>query len=280
MANSFCSVGLRTWGAALIALNMVMACAEDTSGTAGSGGTGASGGGGSGGAVGGAGGSAGGGGTAGASADCSAFVDAIASQTAGKESCTAVVRVSSASYTVVSHAFVCGAANVIDEAGARSKATADTGYGDGTLLTGSAPPDEWVFFKLPSDLGGVGVVSARNGLSVFGGSIIWAGSGSMTYPTSWDTASLGSNCPPVAKPNARGFDLAQAGSELAQAQIDQAVDVVWDTALAQGLSKNGSVLDALVLFYAPEVGYTGPDGSGFNPKTAEYIVLVNANASK
>lgn len=240
----------------------------------------ASGGGGSGGAAGGAGGSAGDGGSAGASADCTAFVDAIASQTAGKESCTAVVRVSSASHTVVSHAFVCGAANVIDEAGARSKATADTGYGDGTLLTGSAPPDEWVFFKLPSDLGGVGVVSARSGLSVFGGSIIWAGSGSMTYPTSWDTASLGSNCPPVAKPNVRGFDLAQAGSELAQAQLDQAMNIVWDTALAEGLSKNASIVDALVLFYAPEVGYTGPDGSGFNPKTAEYIVLVNTNASK
>lgn len=227
-----------------------------------------------------AGGSAGGGGTAGASADCSAFVDAIASQTAGQESCTAVVRVSFASHAIVSSAIVCGAANVIDETTARSKATADTGHGDGTLLTGSAPPDEWVFFKLPSDLGGVGVVSARSGLSVFGGSIIWAGSGSMTYPKSWDSASLGSNCPAVAKPSTRGFDLAQAGSPLAQAQIDQAMGVVWDSALAQGLSKNGSILDALVLLYAPEVGYTGPDGAGFNPKTAEYDVLVNASAKK
>jgi hypothetical protein len=274
MTRSFCSV----WGIALIALGMVTACGEQTPGTPASGGTGASGG--SGGAVGGAGGSAGSGGIAGASADCSAFVDAIAIQTAGQESCTAVVRVSFASHAIVSHAFVCGAAKVIDEAAARSNATADTGYGEGTLLTGSTPPDEWVFFELPSDLGGVGVVSARSGLSVFGGSIIWAGSGSMTYPKSWDSTSLGSNCSAVAKPNVRGFDLAQAGSALAQTQTDQATDVVWDTALAQGLSKNGSVLDALVLFYAPEVGYTGPDGAGFNPKTAEYIVLVNANASK
>lgn len=66
----------------------------------------------------------------------------------------------------------------VPTASARATAEASAGFGAaGQALSGANPEDEYVFWQSPGDFGGVGVVSVRSGLAVFGGSIVWGGSG-------------------------------------------------------------------------------------------------------
>ena len=48
-----------------------------------------------------------------------------------------------------------------------------------------------------------------------------------------------------------------------------ALQVVWNTALPNGLWKNGYVFDAVVLLYPPSVG-------AFDPNVAEWVVLLSS----
>jgi hypothetical protein len=199
-------------------------------------------------------------------------IGAEAGQVTG--SCTTVVRLSYTTLAPIGWQLFCGGYFPPDEMLARATAEKFTGYGDGAgaQLLGAAPPsDEWMFWEAPGDFGGVGVVSARNGMAVFGGSIIWMGGGAITHPTEWrEPASLGFGCASSGPgfPSARGFDL-NAGSALSQNEIDQALGVVWSSALPVGLSMVHSVFDAVVLLYPPSVGV-------LDPSVAEYVVLVNS----
>jgi len=229
------------------------------------------------------GGSAGGAGTAGSAGTsgaagaggsaCEALSDAIASETSGVKTCSAVVRLDHQSMDVLGFQIICGSYAQIDETEARQTAQSDTGYGSaGAFLSGPNPEDGYVFYESPGDFGGTAVVNARNGLSVFGGSIIWSGTGEITYPSTWRPAEdLGPDCIPMVNalpPSARGFDL-RDGIELGAAEVDAALSEAWNTALPDGLLKVGYVFDAVVLLYPRTVG-------AFDPATAERIVIVNA----
>jgi hypothetical protein len=212
------------------------------------------------------------GGTGGAPVDCAAIAAQIASQTGLVGTCTAVVRLDYQSLEILAHAFVCGKYAATDEATARETASADAVFpyaspaGEGELLSGPSPPDEWVFYQAPTDFGGAAAVSARSGLTVFAGSIVWMGTGKIMVPAAWETSDLGAGCGQPAGWSARGFDL--SGGEATEHMRD-AADVVLATALPSAFARWGSLLDVVVLLYPRSVGV-------FDPSTAEYIVLLNA----
>lgn len=192
-----------------------------------------------------------------------------------KTFCTAVVRLDYTSKAPLGFQIVCGGvpAGGVTEAKARQTAQMDTGYGlNGSFISGPTPQDHYIFVEQPSDFGGVAAVSAKSGLSVFGGGIVWAGTGQITYPKTWQAvADLGVGCGPQASnpPPARGFDL-PSGAALSAMDIDAAVAVAWDSALADGFGNAGHLVhDAVVLKYPRSVGV-------FDPTTAEWIVLFNS----
>jgi len=239
---------------------------DDGVGAGGQGGTGQGGGGQGGAGVGG-----GGQGGQGGAAACAAQVEAIAQQAAGTVTCTSVVRLDYASRAILGYRIQCGPYAQSTEAEARAAAQAQTGYGAaGQSLAGAMPQDDFVFYEPPGDFGGVAAVSARNGLPVFGGGIVWSGTGEITWPAAWDPAAgLGADCATsTTPPAARGFDLRDA-SALPAADVDAALAVVWQTALPEGLWRGGYVFDAVVLLYPRSVG-------AFDPSTAEWVVLVNS----
>ncbi|TNF28238.1 MAG: hypothetical protein EP329_18235 [Deltaproteobacteria bacterium] len=184
---------------------------------------------------------------------------------------TVVVRLDHDSRAVLGYSVVPGAYAAVTEAEARAAAQEATGFGAaGTLLSGAAPADAWVFYEAPGDFGGVGVVSARTGLAVFGGGIVWDGTGDITWPTAWSPAeNLASGCDPTSGGfgTTRGFDLVSGGVLDAEA-VGAALDVVADTALPAAIWQGGYVFDAVVLRYPRSVGL-------FDPTSAEWIVLVS-----
>ncbi len=211
----------------------------------------------------------------GAAGDCSAEIAALSAEmyTPPVRSCTAVVRLDHDTLKILGHQLVCGKYAGVDETAARATAQADTGYGTaGQMLNGANPEDLYVFYQAPGDFGGASAVSARTGLSVFGGSIIWLGSGDLTYPKTWRAASeLGSNCPLVGTSSGpvkvTGYDLVN-GQSLSQADADAAAKVVHQTAIPAAMWQGGYVFDIVVLRYPRAVGT-------FDPTTAEWIVAVN-----
>ena len=232
--------------------------------TGGSGGTTSSSSGGAGGATGSGGGNP--------SADCKAALASIAEQTSGVKACTTLVRLDYQTYAIKGFHIFCDPYAATTEAAARATAQADTGFGQaGQFLSGPVPvEDEYVFWESPGDFGGAGVVSARSGKTVFGGGVVWAGAGQITYPATFQPPGLlGEKCDNVSPlPSARGWDLG-GGQPLSTAQITAALDVVWGTALPDGLAQGGYLFDAVVLLYPPSVG-------AVDPTVAEWEVLVNS----
>ena len=236
--------------------------AATTGGAAGDGGT-----------AGGAPSSGGAGGAGGSDAECAALSTAIAEEIAGAETCTTVVRLDYATLQPLGFQIVCGPVDPPDEATARQVAQDATQYGlNGALYTGPEPNDEYVLYESPGDFGGVGVVSARSGLAVFGGSIVWSGTGEITYPDIWrDAAALGPDCEPTSSDfwsaSARAIDLSEGQSGSPMALVDALMRVA-ETALPDGLLGEHRSVDSLVLLYPRTVGM-------FNPDNAEWIVLLN-----
>ena len=188
-------------------------------------------------------------------------------------SCTAVVRLAYNTRSILSYQLICGryVREPLDEARARARAEADTGFGDemAAMLNPPNPEGEFVFNVAGGDFRGVAAVSTYTGLSVFGGSIDWRGTGRITYPTSWrPAAQLGSRCPPSGGiQSALGYDLA-VSSPLPAADVEAALAVVRQTALPAAFWQGGYVFNAVVLKYPRTLG-------PFDPATAEWIVLVN-----
>jgi len=281
---------------AVLVSSALVACGGSTTslpgsagGAAGTAGSSAAGGDAGSGAVGGAGGSggasseagvAGGAGDAGAAGaagvaggtSCETLSHAIAKETSGVKTCSTVVRLDYESLSIVAFQIVCGSYGNATEAQARQTAQTDTGFGEGSLLSGPNPQDVFVFYESPGDFGGVAVVNARNGLSVFGGGIVWMGNGEVSYPSTWrSAASLGPDCIPMVNalpPPSRGFDL-RDGSTLDADEVEAPLDEAWVTALPDGLLSVGYVFDAAVLLYPRTVG-------DFDPSTAEWVVSIQS----
>ena len=207
--------------------------------------------------------------------DCSTIATGLAQKLPATGACTGIVRLRFKTLQVISYAFECGPSAPPNEAAARATAEADTGFGTGTLLSGPNPPDAWVFNELKSDTGGAAAVSARTGLTVFGGSIIWLGLGKVTYPATWETNDIGSTCSGPSLPGVRGIDLASTPGGLPPAETLMAAAAVARTAVPAALAQSRTLRETLVLRYAPKIGIT--QAGNFEHDTAEYVVLLNAD---
>lgn len=199
----------------------------------------------------------------------------IANEVARGGSCAAVVRLDHATREIRSAHVACGPTMDVSPVRARAVAERDTGFGAGAqLVFGLAPVDEYVFWEPPSDRGGVAVVSARNGATVFGGSIVWNGPGEVVYPVAYrHPSSVGPTCSSSAqRPPARGISM-ETLDELSGPDVDAALDAVWATALPDGVALGASLLDAMVLLYAPQVGM-------FDPSVAEWVVILNSEVAQ
>lgn len=202
---------------------------------------------------------------------CEEEIAAIAEETAIVGSCSGVVRLDYDSMAILGWQLVCGSYRAVTEADARAQAQADAGFGSGgSMLNAPDPEDEFVFLEPPGDFGGAAAVSARNGKTVFGGSIVWMGTGEIIWPETWRPAEdLGSGCPRhPGTVSARGYSLAAGEVPVETSDITAAVGVVWDTALPMGMATSGYVFDAVVILYARSVG-------AFDPTSAEWIVVLN-----
>lgn len=220
------------------------------------------------------GGTAGAGATGGSTSDaggmpsCSEVALAIAKKAQIVGSCTAIVRFTQTTLTLLGHQWVCGTQAPPDEVAARATAQQDTGFGTGVLLSGPAPTDAWVFLVEPLDVGGAAVVSARNGLTLFGGGIVWGGKGDIIWPKIWLHDPLSEDCAPVTLPKVRSFDLGTGGQALAAAEIDKVLKRVSVMALPSGLAQIGNY-DIVLLRYRRSVG-------PLDPSSDEYVVLFNS----
>lgn len=186
------------------------------------------------------------------------------------QGCSAVVRLDYQSFEIRGYQLISGPYAGLNETQARATAQSDAGYGEnGVMLNPANPEDTYVFFESPGDFGGAAAVSARTGQSVFGGSIIWSGTGDITYPGDWrPAADLAAGCDPSGGVNStRGYDLI-LGQALPQPDVDAVIDVIAQTALPAAMWQGGYVFDAVVLLYPRTVG-------AFDPDEAEWIAIVN-----
>lgn len=209
-----------------------------------------------------------------ASAACVASIEALAAALS-QGSCSVVVRLDYTTRAVLGYHVTCGPnATPVSEAQARAMGESDTGYGDpatDVMLNVGNDESAFVFFRPAGDSGGIAAVNARSGLTLFGGSVIWSGTGEITYPQSWRPASeLAEGCPPGDPGLQRhGYDLEVDGRALAASEVDAAVDVVRQTAVPAAFARNEAVFDMMVLLYPRTLG-------PLDATTAEWIVLVNA----
>ena len=202
---------------------------------------------------------------------CSAAAQALADEFyVTPQACAAVVRLDYQTRAILGHQVFCADYASVLEMDARAVAQSDTGYGqNGTGLHPANPEDLFVFYESPGDFGGVAAVSAYHGESVFGGSIVWDGTGDITYPSAWrPAAELAENCTPTGDLGVtHGYDLAQGGP-LDQAQVDQVADVIERTALPRAMWAGGYVFNTVVLLYPRTVGV-------FDPAAAEWVAIVS-----
>ncbi len=209
--------------------------------------------------------------SAGGGSSCAALGDAILVEVTGAGSCSATVRFDYQSYRALGFQISCHPTAPPDIKQAFATAEADTKLQLAESLTEKAPKDDFVFYRAPIDFGGVAVVSARSGLTVFGAGIVWDGHGDILYPTTFRPASrLGPGCGSkkfdVA---ARGFDLRSKAS-LDAFDIGKAIDAANGTVLPEAMAQGGHLRDAMVLLYPPAVGL-------FDPKSAEWVVVLNSD---
>jgi len=182
-------------------------------------------------------------------------------------SCSATVRLDYLTLEVLGFELFCGNYASLDEAGARAAAERDTGIGaEAVLVNPDDHADNWVFLDAT---GAAALVSAYNGLVVFGGTWGSDAAGELTWPETWrDAALLAEGCPPSGRiPTARGFDLSDGAAPLTGAELDAALSAVKDTALLEGFWQGGYVFNATVLLYPRR---TLP----FDESTAEWIVIL------
>jgi len=187
----------------------------------------------------------------------------------GPHACSVAVRLDYQDLSILGFHVACDRYSAIDEAQARATAQADTGYGEtAQRLSPEFPEDLHVFYEPPGDFGGVAVVSADNGHTVFGGAIVWDGVGGFTYPATWrPAAELAEDCTPLGSLPAHGYDLNLA-VPLEQAQVEPAADAVARTALPAAMAAGGYIFHTVVFLYPRTVG-------AFDPTTAEWVVVVN-----
>jgi len=205
--------------------------------------------------------------------NCAALQSTLASELYRQiGACTVAVRLDYESYDVLGYQVFCGRYAATDEATARTSAQRDAGFGDNAQsLHRTAEETMYVFYQAPGDFGGAAAVSAKTGLTVFGGGIVWDGQGELTWPASWRLASeLGQGCGDGSSaPYTVGYDLINGTREdTLSPDADMALATATDTVLPAAFTQGGYLFEAVVIAWPRTVG-------AFNPGTAEWVVLLN-----
>ena len=194
--------------------------------------------------------------------DCITAASALATELYPAErECTVIVRVAHDTLEISGWQLYCGPYAPPDEATARASAASLGALAADAQLLVPDPVDQWIFYADPSaGTGGGAMVSARNGMGVFAGTILAEGGvGELLVPETWrDPAELEQDCPPWGIVEYSGWDLVDASS-LDAASLEQVLDAVEHTALVAALqSYGGELRETVVLRYpravAPFVG--------------------------
>ena len=182
-------------------------------------------------------------------------------------SCSATVRLDYLTLEILGFELFCGGYGGLDEAAARAVAQRDAGLDAGAVLVNADDHgDNWVFYDAT---GAAALVSAHNGMAVFGGTWGTDAAGELTWPSAWrEAALLAEGCVPSGRiPTSRGFDLTDHAAPLTEAEMNGPLFAVTDTALLAGFWQGGYVFDATVLLYPRRV-------LPFDESTAEWIVIL------
>ena len=201
--------------------------------------------------------------------DCQPLIERLTQELYSEpQACTVVIRLDHDTFTILGHQVICGRYNSATAEEALETAVEDTGWG-GRMLNAEDPEETYVFFTPAGDFGGASAVSANTGLSVFGGSTVWSGSGDITYPLEWRApAEIGRTCTSTREvPYAVGYDLV-GGVSMDEEMMQTALDTVKRTVVIDAMAAGGSIFSATVLRYPRTVGVV-------NPTNSEWIVLLN-----
>lgn len=179
------------------------------------------------------------------------------------ERCTSVVRVDYHTLEPIAAHTVCGPLALMDEATARSQAQADTGFGDDTQQIAEAGSGLYIFYDDPVDFGGVAFINAETGSTVFGGGIIWSGTGQITYPLSWLEDPV-SGCDTGAPPTGSEITL-EMRTPVDARTVRRVIDAAWTTPISTAINGHGELHSTHVVRYAR--------GAGFIDESDEWLVI-------
>jgi len=185
-------------------------------------------------------------------------------------SCTVTARFRYQDQEFIGYRVFCSSYDFVDQSTARQVAVADNEQGTYSIYLPSTESMH-LWYSSPSDIGKVAAVASYTGKSVFGGSIIWDGMGSITLPVgSWRSpGSAGVDCEFLAPINTiKGIDL-RDGNELEASTFNAIIEAIKATAIPAAMWSGGYVEDAVVLLYPRSVGI-------FDPTTAEYVLLLTS----
>ena len=186
---------------------------------------------------------------------------------------TVTVRLDHNTFNPIGYAVIGGMPGEVSEEDARTAANEDTTFGGGAMLNPEDPDGAYVFYSAPGDFGGVSTVDALTGKAVFGGSIIWMGTGEINYPTEWrgaDEMDLG--CPSeTLLGGTNHYDLV-GGTEMSAAEAAAAIDALKNTAFPAAMARVEGMYSnrVVVIRYPCRVG-------AFDPSTAEWIILLKGH---
>ena len=186
---------------------------------------------------------------------------------------TVTVRLDHNTFNPIGYAVIGGTPGTVSEEDARTAANEDTGFGSGAMLNPADPNDAYVFFSAPGDFGGASAVDALTGKTVFGGSIIWMGTGEINHPTDWRGADeLALGCPSDREiSGSNHYDLV-SGVPLSAEDAAAAIDALKNTALPAAMARVEGMYGnrVVVIRYPRTVG-------AFDPSTAEWIILLKGH---
>lgn len=200
---------------------------------------------------------------------CRVAVEHLSEEFVPGERCISVMRLSYETLQPLGVSISCGPLGAIDEDPAREQAQADTSFGAIPAAVVDAGAAFHVFYLSPIDFGGVSVVSATTGVTLFGGGIVWAGRGDITFPGTWLPAeTLVPGC---------GTGPAPSGDEIVVSsevgpnadRLREALDTAWSTSLSTAIEGHGEVHGAHAMVYPRTVGV-------FDPDDADWVVFFES----
>lgn len=207
-------------------------------------------------------------------AECRAVAQSLAGTLPVAGTCDWVVRFDWRTLEPIAHATVCGAKTVVtpNAAIATAVSTVPDTKG-GILLSDPSGSGQWLFYRSPSDFGGLVSVSAGTGLVTFASTVVWLGLGHVTEPTTWSNAALGTRCPTSASPAVTGYDLLGNPAPLAASERKKVVAALGRTAIFDAVATRGTASHLTIFAYAR--AFAVGTGTLFDESSAEYVAVLS-----